>query len=102
MFLNAEQVASLVTAPTPEGDGFQQDDSVSTSTTAIDFDLREFLGANRLGFTSHSRRTLLVVDMQKALEHQQLKRVAADIDKGFRRLFDTLPDTYLHNRNGKK
>ena len=97
-----DKYASLVTAPTPEGEGFQQDDSVSTSTTAIDFDLREFLEANRLGFTSHSQRTLLVVDMQKALEHQQLERVAADIDMGFRRLFDTLSGTYLHNRTSKK
>lgn len=97
-----DKYASLVTAPAPEGEGFQQDDSVSTSTTDIDFDLREILEANRLGFTSHSQRTLLVLDMQKALEYQQLERVAADIDKGFRKLFATLFDTYLHNRTRKK
>lgn len=86
----------------PEGEGFQQDDSVSTSTAAIDFDLREFLEANKLGFTSHSQRTLLAMDMRKALEYQQLERLAADIDKGFRRLFGTLFDTYLHNRTNKE
>lgn len=42
------------------------------------------------------------MDMQKALEYQQLERLATDIDKGFRRLFATLSDTYLHNRTSKK
>lgn len=102
MFLNARQVSQLSHRPTPEGEGFQQDDSVSISTAAVDFDLREFLEANRVGFTSHSQRALLAMDMQKALKYQQLERLAADIDKGFRRLVATLSDTYLHNRTSKK